>query len=149
MSKAKGKKRSTVDEIKTREISLPLPVTLTDERWRQIAQEVGALAQELKRVQAAKVGAMSAFKEQIADVEQRLTAMTGTLSSGYENLIVKCEETIDYGQGVYKVVRLDIGEIVVDRRLTAQEMQTGLDLRSESAPQPDSEPDAGEEGDEG
>jgi hypothetical protein len=103
-----------------------LPVQLTDDELQQRSQALVGNIKQTDALKEEKKTATSEFKARIGacnDVTKRLTEI---ISSGKEERDVECEMTKDYKGGTVTVVRLDTGEVVETRPMTADERQESM-----------------------
>jgi hypothetical protein len=66
------------------------------------------------------------IKGEIARCELDLNGYAEKTRSGYEMRNVECKEIINFDDGTFTKVRLDTGELIVERNLTMEEKQQRL-----------------------
>lgn len=115
-------------DVKTRDLTMQLPVVLTGDEKIEIGQALAREAQDLEDAIARKkeVGA-----QMTADVEAhraQVNRKSQLLNNGYEIRDVKCVETCDFATGIATVVRKDTGEVARRREMREDELQRELPL---------------------
>lgn len=116
-----------------RTVTRDLPCRLTQDeildRGRQQAREVVKLqtVQAEKKTVTAELGAQE--KKHLEEVHRLARIVT----SGQEWRAVECDESVDLRQGVVRLVRMDTGEEISCRPLTAKEKQGTFAFEGEPA----------------
>lgn len=105
-----------------------LPVTLTDEELRHRGDALAAQLDELDRIEAKVKAAKEAAKGPKEKAEATIGELRRQLRTRSEDRLVDCEEVKRFAQRCAETIRLDTGEVVSTRPLTAQEMQTELSV---------------------
>ena len=121
------KKVESVERVKARPV-LSLDCALTDaeliERAGQLAKAVSDIHLEesrqesVKREMKARLGELESARDRLGSVVQRREELRD----------VQCEDTLNLATGRYTRVRLDTGEVIVDRPLSDAERQHELNL---------------------
>lgn len=66
------------------------------------------------------------IKSEISTIDGQMASLSEKIRSGYEYQNIECDVTMDYERGRVIVTRLDTGEIVEDRAMSADERQKSL-----------------------
>lgn len=105
-----------------------LKVRLTDAEWTAIAAGMGAEMASLRETESEKQEVMTKFKERIQVHTNKLQDLGGKVTSHEETRAVECEERGDVKRFVMELYRLDTGEMVETRPMTATERQEALQV---------------------
>lgn len=123
---------------KTDTFQKQLPVRLTDEELRHRGDELASQLDLMDEIDARITAAKEAAKGPRQQTQERIFELRDQLRRKAEDRLVDCEMIKRFDQRCAETVRLDTGEIVGTRPLTAQEMQTKLaivkDLKPGQAP---------------
>lgn len=122
-----------------RHLTMDLPCKLTE---GEHAERGGELAKVLEEIQALKDGKKAAaqeWKARIEIAEAHARALTKICRHKSEERSVECIEEKIYATGVCRIVRVDTGELVSERALTALERQPVLFGSTEASGDPDEE----------
>ena len=155
-----SKKAKKDDGIKVTTAGRRLPVKLTDDellaRGRQLVENMRktAVAEEAREAENKK------RKGDIALLEEATGLLSAIISTGTEEREVECEIRKDFIHGKVTTVRMDTGEIIDERIMTADERQETMPFEDKGAkrdpskgkggdPFADDDSDGGSESDEG
>lgn len=133
MTNEKPKKTKKDDGIKVSMATKRLPVKLEDDdlltRGRQLVENMRktAQAEEAREVENKK------RKGDIALLEEATALISAIISTGMEERDVDCEVRKDFIHGKVTTVRLDTGEVVDERVMSADERQEVM-FEKESGP---------------
>jgi len=107
--------------------SRSLKCELTDDERKDAAlllaqklDEIGSLESELTSIKKSIQG-------KVALAEAEAGNAKAMVRDGYEIRSVDVQETMDYEEKSVRVIRLDTGEIIEDRKMSATELQMELD----------------------
>ncbi|OLS13267.1 MAG: hypothetical protein RBG13Loki_3111 [Promethearchaeota archaeon CR_4] len=103
-----------------------LKCILTTEEKRQVADKLAIAVMGKDEAEAELKSVQTQIKSKIAAIDAELIASAEKLRSGFEMRNVECRETRDFDLDNFSVVRLDTGELIVDRSLTMEEKQQNL-----------------------
>ena len=120
--------------METKTVTRSAKVPFTDMEKLEMAGKIGRETQLLAEARERKKEVTSQLT---ADVEAHRTEVDriGTmLANGYEYRPVECAETRDFTAARIRVTRMDTGEILEDRPMTAAERQRELALVDEDRP---------------
>lgn len=109
----------------TKETQL-LQVPLTQEEQLAAGKKLSEAVRTLTSCQAQAKSAASQFKAKIDEMQAKINHLQILISDGYELRNVPCENVLDYTDVRCRVIRLDTGEIIADRKLTEDEKQSTL-----------------------
>lgn len=114
------KKKPTIVKSKLLRV---LRLQLTEKEGRQLkAEHLGAqkaitdINSEFREVQ-------KGFEKRMSEQRARITKVSGSIKSGYQDREVECEEIFDYELRTVSVVRLDAGTTISNRSMTATEQE--------------------------
>lgn len=110
-----------------------LKCTLTGEQQRSTGLSLAQLHTELEALRLQKKDVLAKFKDDEDRIEGAIASAAKTLHQGFEHRLVSCRETHNFQDGTVTVVRLDTGEEIEKREMTAEERQLGLELGTPSA----------------
>jgi hypothetical protein len=124
-----------VMNIESRLIAQKLKVPLTDEEQSNLGKELAVQLATINRLKDELVSIKSHYKSQIDLHTQNVNSLSRVINEGAEWRDVECQEVRNFTDNSVKVIRMDIGELVSERTMTAAERQKGLDLQP-AAPEP-------------
>lgn len=114
-----------------------LLVRLEAAELADVAQQLARAFEEIEQEEADQDEQKAAMKERLAGIYARQRRLAGTLRRGVEPRLVDTRTEADYDAGLAREVRLDTGEVLSTRALTARERQMplapGLQARVETA----------------
>ena len=119
-----------------RPIDLELTCELSDEEVQHRAQQLGAAVAEQDEINSRKKDAMQAFADEQKEIAQRMRVLSRAIRSRKEKRLVGC--VIEFHtptQATKRTTRLDTGEIVEERAMTADECQDHLFSVAELEPE--------------
>lgn len=114
--------------IEERPIKKLLRVNLTTEELSALAAKMAEDQATLERLEDEKKSVTKDFASRIEITTGTIRQEAGTYRQGWELREVQCSEVTDRRSGLLTVVRLDTGEEVSRRKLTAEEMELRLPL---------------------
>lgn len=103
-----------------------LKVKLTQEEFVATASALGAEQAKLNEAQSEKAQAMATFKARIQTHEDKLQELGEKVRTREETRAVECLEKPDERRFVVEVYRMDTGELVETRPMTAAERHSVL-----------------------
>jgi hypothetical protein len=108
-----------LDATETRD----LPVKLTEEELAQIAKALAVQAVARAGVQAEKDAADDVWRHVLKGHDAEIERLTKLYGDGTEERPVECRREFDMPANVYRLVRTDTGEAVIERAMTAEELE--------------------------
>lgn len=66
------------------------------------------------------------LKGEIKAHAQQASVLAAKLRNGYEYRYIDCQESHDYDTGQVRTLRIDTGELVLERAMTPEERQVGF-----------------------
>ena len=119
------KKPKEPDIVKTK-ITRMLKHKFSIEELRDLAEmESRAVQDRQKRVLELK-SVSAQYKSEIAALDTSIASAAEKYTSGFEVREIECEQTKNFKEGRFKVIRQDTFEIVEDRKLKDSELQTQM-----------------------
>lgn len=95
---------------------------------KEIAGDMARQIADKFRVEAEKKAVVSDFKSQIEALESSIGNAATKLNNGYEMRNIDCKVVADYDAKLWKFYRLDTGELVRQRKMTADDLQRTLEI---------------------
>jgi len=119
--------QSLIDNnVETKTIVESLPCTLTREESHNYAKDCARLIREREKVESEKKGKNNEFKERIDAISKAASDISEKVNANQEYRDVDCHQEFNYLTMTVRTTRLDTGEVVGDRRMTAKEAQRPL-----------------------
>ncbi len=119
-----------------------LKCPLSEGELKQLAEQ---MAQDLAQISQAEADLKSIRKRIEADIskcQSDLVSVVERYRSGFEMRLIECQIQKDFQTNTVRVVRLDTGEMIRERALTAEERQLMLDLeKKEETPAAEEKPE--------
>lgn len=115
-----------MDNQKSFALKEKLKVILTDKEIREAGSSLAMLYAQISTLEDDKKTSASDFKARIDAASAQATVQSNLIRNGYDYKDIDCEEIWDYDEKVVSVVRLDTGEQIRSRIMTAKELQQGL-----------------------
>ena len=112
--------------VKTSQLKENLKVFLTVDEIREAGSNLARSFSQISTLEEEKKSAASNYKARIDALSAQAMVYAGLVQNGYDFREVDCEEIFDYDQKLISVVRMDTGETVRSRVMTARELQQGL-----------------------
>lgn len=106
-----------------------LPVKLTDEEKKDRGQLMAQQVQAIKRLELELAAIKAEFKGKLQAANTAISLYSDTVANGVEYREVECEQVPDRVEGVVRIKRLDIGEVVAVRTMTRTEMNEAMRTR--------------------
>jgi len=103
-----------------------LPVELTHEELEAKRKELASLFRRDRDAEQEKKDATKRLGEELKSIRQDLDNLEEQCTSGRELREVEVVEQADPNQGIMRVIRIDTGEVVSTRPLTADERQVAM-----------------------
>lgn len=103
-----------------------LPCQLTSQELVLKSKQLAQLLCDQSNVELEKKEANAAFKEQLDDIDKKLSALALEVRTGREYREVPCIERADYIDNRVEVIRTDTSEVVRIRPLQPNERQEAL-----------------------
>lgn len=109
-------------EIRKRSVQ-KVAVKLTDEELLRYGKALAQTESDLKALEGEHDARKSLMKQELAEIGARRSMLSGLVSSGEEVRDVECEDVFTYSDRKVARVRVDTGEIIFERPMTAEESQ--------------------------
>jgi hypothetical protein len=110
-----------------------LKCVLTDDEKASKREQVMVLMDRWEQIDAERARAVEGYKSKLGVVKEEMNSIRHMVKMGVENRTVQCEEFRDYALGLVWVKRLDTGEIIEERAMTAEERQPKLPIHEAAA----------------
>lgn len=122
----------------TRNFIERLACKLSDEQLAKCARDIGTSRREMQALEAERRQKIDYFKARIDGVGARIDELAEMAASGSEERDVTCQELHVFPLNIVRIVRVDTGEMLSERAMTAEERQETLfrDERSAHRPAP-------------
>ena len=119
-----GDEFASVKHPKTvfRKVERMIDCELTQEEMLAAGKELADAQAELAEVEAELSDIKKDFKERISSIKQRAKEFGAKVRNGTESRLLQCEERLDYPSETYVLVRLDTGDWVEERKMSATEL---------------------------
>jgi len=104
-----------------------LPVHLTDEEKERLTQDLIRRLDVIEDIEDRRKASNDEYKSQIKRESVNCGQLRRDLKNGYRMEEVKCEETMDWENGVVVTKRTDTYEVVSEREITEAERQMRLE----------------------
>jgi hypothetical protein len=104
-----------------------LPVLLTEQQRLMLGEQLVELRQRERKIDHHRKLASRRWANRINDLREGIDAVTDTLASGEMDAEVECEERFNFSDGTVEVWRMDTGEFVIRRPMSAHERQLDID----------------------
>jgi hypothetical protein len=118
--------------MKTRKFTKILQYHYTKEEMDRLADELTDAVERVATTEARKKAIVSQAGAELEAAKAEQNVILGKRRCGYEFRDVECQETFDLETRVATVIRLDTGEIIETRPMTAKELQIELPLESKN-----------------
>jgi hypothetical protein len=115
-----------MDATMTPMIRKALPVDLTEPELRAYGDEMARIWRALEETEERKKAAAAEFSAEIRGLRSEIQLLSRKISSRSEDRGVDCVERPDFARDVVDIVRLDTGEAVGSRPMTAADRQLSL-----------------------
>lgn len=109
-----------------------LRCTLSRQEKSEKTDELVSQLDKLELLKVEKVESAKKFAEDIKTKERVVRDLAYDVKSGTELRPVECAEKPQYGKSMVELIRLDTGEVLSSRPMSAEERQGAFDLESES-----------------
>lgn len=112
-------------------------VIMTRDERLAMGEDLALEHRRLEEVQERKAQVNAAIKAELETHQSRINHLSQTLRNGYEYRDVTCLITSEFGSNQVMVSRIDTGEIIEQRAMTAEERQRELELKPPDEPKAD------------
>lgn len=119
-------KKQTTPEIEKTKTEEHLKIILTDAEILTLGKEVATLIQNKGQLEKELDAVKKDFQFQISQKVSSIDHLSTKINNGYYFDKVACEITVNYTAKLKTTTRLDTGEIVRERTLTPEELQTKI-----------------------
>jgi hypothetical protein len=112
--------------VETTAITEILPVPISDAQYKEFGILVSRANQEIAQAEDELKAVKSQFKSRIDAAEARRNDFASIINAGHQQRQVECHLVKDFAANTITLIRLDTGEVVRTRTMTAAEKQRGL-----------------------
>ncbi len=134
------------DEIRHKKVHRDLKHEFTESELLEIGRESARAVQKINMLQAQKKTFNDEIKARISENEAVLRDSSRLIRNGYELRDTECEEITNFMQGTLTVIRMDTGEIEIERPLEEWERQMEIQAATDEEESDDGEKDEPKEG---
>ena len=103
-----------------------LPCALDSQEMVLKSKQLAQLLCDQSNIELEKKEANASFKEQLDDIDTKMSALALEVRTGREYREVPCTERADYQDNRVEIIRMDTGEVVRIRPLLQGERQEAL-----------------------
>ena len=128
MQKNKMQQNINTHTAGKKEFPHPVGVPLTDKEMLAYTDELTALDTLEKEIVKRHESEKSFFKTEVKDVDKKREKLLHVLKMKEETKQLSCKNHYDYFNGIVEVHRIDTGEIVTTRKITAEEYKDNLPI---------------------
>ena len=104
------------------------PIALTREEKIAYGKQLADLNQSYSEILAERKAANAEFKERLDELEGRIAFMARVLANGEEWRPVDCTWQYDFASNAKMLVRMDSGQTIETKPITAEERQLMLQM---------------------
>ena len=108
------------------ETNRSLKYVLTGEELKKISEQMANAVLERDEALDGLKSVQAQFKARITGAEAMISLSASKIQTGYEFRNINCEVQRDYDTGQIQLIRIDTGEIIETRAMTASERQQDL-----------------------
>lgn len=126
--KSKGGGASAGGQVKPTKVTKDLPCKVSDLEKADKRTRIAALLTRYDAVEAKKKEVTSTFSTEMKQLRSEMSKLAREVDTGVEEKPVLCEERPVYPQNAMQTVRLDTNEIVSERALKSEELQTNMTI---------------------
>ena len=112
--------------IASKTFEYPVEMPLTEKEIIAYADELTALDTSQKEIVLRHESEKGKYKEEVKSIGSKQERIMHLLKVKKEMKKVECVNNFDYFNGIVEVCRLDTGEVVTTRKMTAEEHQQNL-----------------------
>ena len=114
--------------IETTTITEILPVPITDAEYKEIGLKMGAANQEIIQAENELKSVKSQYKSRIDSAKTRRDEYASIINAGHQQRQTECHLVKNFIENTITLIRLDTGEVVRTRTMTAAEKQRSMDF---------------------
>lgn len=114
------------ERFPTRKITKSIEIPLTDAEVADKGRVLAGLEKEIEAAKSLLKEECARLRSEVKVLEARRATVAGEIANGKGSVDVECEERLVFETNALQTVRLDTGEIVHERALTAAERQMSL-----------------------
>jgi uncharacterized FlaG/YvyC family protein len=114
------------DRVESKTYDQECDVKLTDIELLELGREMASALEQRESIKAQKKAADAGYNLQIENLDEQLERVGAKVRAGTDARFVECREDRNFRLGVVRVTRLDTGEVIRDRPMTARERQLTL-----------------------
>ena len=119
------------ERFPTRKVTKAIEIDLTDAEIADKGRVLAGLEKEIEAAKSLLKEECARLRSEVKVLEARRATVAGEIANGKGSVDVECEERLVFETNSLQTMRLDTGEVVAERALTASERQ--LSLRDEEA----------------
>jgi hypothetical protein len=119
--------------MKSRKFTRTLQYRFSKEEIDKLSEELTDAVERVGTMEARKKSITSQATAELDAAKSTQNVILGKRRAGYEFRDIECEETFDLDTRMATVIRLDTGEQIDHRPMTAKELQVDLPLESRPA----------------
>jgi len=114
------------ERFPTRKVTKAIEVDLTDAEIADKGRVLAGLEKEIEAAKALLKEECARLRSDVKLLEARRATVAGEIANGKGSVDVECEERLVFETNSLQTMRLDTGEVVAERALTASERQLSL-----------------------
>lgn len=123
------KSKKNAEGITTKEAREFLQYFFTREEKEDMSQLLARRISELSLSESRKKEVVKALDADISKFENEIKDLANKVKDGYTYKNIDCDVIMDYNHKSYTIIRRDTGAVVTERAMTADELQTEMEMR--------------------
>lgn len=116
------------DRVKTVKLTRDLVCSLTREEVAKYAEDLAQLIDREATTTSDFDSVKKTWKGKLEDIKREILSTSTKVREHKEIRLVKCQKELDFESGEVRLVRMDTGEIIETRPMSAVERQKELDF---------------------
>ena len=113
-------------EVETHTVMRMLETEIDSEELIIMGRELAGNVEKRDLIEVEYKGVRADYRKRLKDASGVINNLAHKIDTGTEDLEVECTITKDYEHNTFKCIRLDTGEVVEERALTAEELQRSM-----------------------
>lgn len=126
--KQQSEQSGSADRVKRIECTKDLVCQLTREEVAAYAEDLAQQIDREAKTTSEFDSVKKTWKNKLDDIKREILSTSTKVREHKEMRLVKCEKVLDFDAGEVREVRLDTGEIIGSRPMSATERQKELDF---------------------
>ena len=122
-------KKTTSEGIVTKETKEFLQYYYSREEKEDMSQLLARRISELGMAEVHKKEIVKSLDADISKFESEIKDLATKVKDGYTYKNIDCNVIMDYNLKTYSIIRKDTGELVKERSLTVDELQTEMEMK--------------------